>query len=47
LGEWAPLWPPLESLNRLLVGRGMERLVDVHAIVEPLMAEYIANLTTR
>jgi hypothetical protein len=47
LGEWAPLWPPLESLNRLYVARGLPRLADVYGIVEPLMAEYTANLTTR
>jgi len=47
LGEWAPLWPPLESLNRLLASKGLSRLADVHAIVEPLMQEYIANFTTR
>ena len=43
----APLWPPLESLNRLYVARGLPRLADVYGIVEPLMAEYTANLTTR
>jgi len=47
LGDWAPLWPPLESLNRLLSAHGEPILLDVHAIVEPLMHEYIANLTTR